>query len=97
MKKQINWSSKNDNFNQEELDFILALLSDLDPLTKGPWLEKFQSKFQKYIGSKDNSCFGLTSAASKSEGPGDFQVNFLNKLNNINEKEIIDNLKITSV
>ena len=36
-------------------------------------------------------------AASKSEGPGDFQVNFLNKLNNITEKEILDNLKITSV
>ena len=67
MKKQINWSSKNDNFNREELDFISSLLSDLDPLTKGPWLEKFQSKFQKYIGSKDNSCFGLTSAASALE------------------------------
>ena len=26
-------------------------------------------------------------AASKSEGPGDFQVNFLNKLNNITEKD----------
>ena len=42
MKKQINWSSKNDNLNKEELEFISSLLRDLDPLTKGPWLEKFQ-------------------------------------------------------
>ena len=67
MKKQINWSSKNDNLNHEELNFVLSLLSDLDPLTKGPWLDKFQSKFQNYIGSKENSCFGLTSAASALE------------------------------
>ena len=67
MKKQINWSSKNDNLNHEELNFVLSLLSDLDPLTKGPWLDKFQSKFQNYIGSNENSCFGLTSAASALE------------------------------
>ena len=62
MKKQINWSSKNDNLNKEELEFISKLLIDLDPLTKGPWLEKFQVKFQNYLGAKENSCFGLTSA-----------------------------------
>lgn len=67
MKKQINWSSKNDNLNKEELEFISKLLIDLDPLTKGPWLEKFQVKFQNYLGANENSCFGLTSAASALE------------------------------
>ena len=40
MKKQINWSSKNDNLNKEELEFISKLLIDLDTLTKKKEIKK---------------------------------------------------------
>lgn len=77
MKYKVDWSGRALDYSNEELDTIINVVKNADPLTQGRYLTEFENTIKKYLGVEH--AFGLTSAASALEliavlsklGPGD--------------------------
>jgi dTDP-4-amino-4,6-dideoxygalactose transaminase len=77
MKYKIDWSGRALDYTKEEIDTIVNVAKNADPLTQGSYLSEFENTIKKYVGIE--YAFGLTSAASALEliavlsklGPGD--------------------------
>jgi perosamine synthetase len=77
MKFKIDFSGRAHDYTEEEIEVIVDVAKNADPLTQGNYLTKFEDSIKKYIGVEH--AFGLTSAASALEliavlsrlGPGD--------------------------
>ena len=77
MTYRIDWSGRAAEYTEEEIDTIVNVAKNADPLTQGNYLLAFEDAMKKYIGVQH--AFGLTSAASALElaavlsrlGPGD--------------------------
>ena len=77
MKYKIDWSGRSLDYTKEEIDTIVSVAKNADPLTQGNYLSEFEDTIKKYVGVEH--AFGLTSAASALEliavlsklGPGD--------------------------
>ena len=65
MKYKIDWSGRSVNYTKEEVDVLVNVAKNADPLTQGGYLSEFENSIKKYIGV-DNA-FGLSSAASALE------------------------------
>jgi len=77
VKYKVDWSGRALDYSNEELDTIINVVKNADPLTQGRYLTEFENTIKKYLGVEH--AFGLTSAASALEliavlsklGPGD--------------------------
>ena len=62
---KIDWSGRAHDYNEEEIQTIVDVAKEADPLTQGSHLAEFESSIRKYIDVEH--VFGLTSAASALE------------------------------
>jgi len=65
MKYKIDWSGRSVSYTKEEVDVLVNIAKNADPLTQGGYLSEFEDSIKKYIGV--DNVFGLTSAASALE------------------------------
>ena len=65
MKYKIDFSGKAINYSDEEIKVINDVARNADPLTQGPYLQKFENDIKNYLGVEH--VFGVTSAASALE------------------------------
>jgi len=65
MKHKIEWSGRSIEYTKDEIDTIVNVAKNADPLTQGEYLSRFEDCLKKTL-SVDN-VFGLTSAASALE------------------------------
>lgn len=76
-KRSIPWSGRAHNYTKEELDIVVKVASEADPLTQGPYLKQFEATAREYLNV--DHAFGITNAANGLElaallsglGPGD--------------------------
>jgi len=65
MEYKINWSGRSLDYTTEEIDVLVNVAKNADPLTQGDYLSEFENSIKKQIGV--DHAFGLTSAASALE------------------------------
>ena len=77
MAYKINWSGRAIDYTDDEVDTIIRVSREADPLTQGSYLAEFEDCIKEYLSVEH--AFGLTNAASALEliailsglGPGD--------------------------
>lgn len=52
LKFKIDWTNNSIQYSSEEKKAVMAAMKDAVPFTQGKYLEKFENKFQNYIGNK---------------------------------------------
>ena len=55
---KVNWSGRSLTYTKEEIDAVLKVVREADPLTQGKYLEEFEQAFAAYTGTAH--CFGVT-------------------------------------
>lgn len=65
MTVRVDWSGRALSYSEDELQTIIDVSSNADPLTQGGYLNKFEEKIKSYLGVEH--AFGLTNAASALE------------------------------
>ena len=65
MKYKIDWSGRSINYSQEELETIIDVVNNADPMTQGKYLQEFERTVSNYLGV--NHAFAMTNAASALE------------------------------
>lgn len=75
---RIKWSGKSIAYTEEEIQAVVEVMRNADPQTQGPYQEKFERDFDRFIGLGGH-CYAMTNCASALEvaadlariGPGD--------------------------
>ena len=66
MKKKTNfiidWSGKAIDYSREEIDTVIDLMKNADPMTQGKYLKKFESDFAQYNGTPN--CFAVANCSN---------------------------------
>ena len=62
---KINWSGRSHKYSQEDVNYLVDIIKNADPLTQGKYLKKFEERFAKYINKKN--VFAMSSAAAALE------------------------------
>ena len=52
LKMKINWSGRSHKYSQEDVNYLVDIIKNADPLTQGKYLKKFEERFAKYINKK---------------------------------------------
>ena len=50
MKYKIDWSGRSLDYTKEEIDTIVSVAKNADPLTQGNYLSEFEDTIKKYVG-----------------------------------------------
>ena len=62
---KINWSGRAHNYSRKEINYLVNIIKNADPLSQGKYLKKFEDVFGKYINKKN--VFAVSSAAGALE------------------------------
>ena len=65
MAYKVDWSGRSLDYSSEEIETIVSVAKNADPLTQGKHLSEFENSLKNYVGV--DHAFGLTSAASALE------------------------------
>jgi dTDP-4-amino-4,6-dideoxygalactose transaminase len=61
----IDWSGKAFDYNKEEIDTVVGLMKNTDPLTQGSYLKQFEKDFAQFNGTPN--CFAVSNCTSALE------------------------------
>lgn len=62
---KINWSGRAHNYSQKDINFLVNVIKNADPLTQGKFLNQFENDLSKYL--KTKNVFAVSSAAAALE------------------------------
>lgn len=62
---KINWSGRAHDYSQKDINYLIKVIKNADPLTQGKFLNKFEVNLSRYL--KTNNIFAVSSAASALE------------------------------
>lgn len=62
----VDWSGRSLEYTEDELNYIVNVIKDADPLTQGKYQEEFERKFAEYIGGSNNA-FAVSNCTSALE------------------------------
>ena len=62
---KVNWSGRSHKYSNKDINYLVNIIKNADPLTQGKYLRKFEEVFAKYIGKKN--VFAVSSAAAALE------------------------------
>ena len=62
---KVPWSGRGHQYTQEEIDLVVEVMKNADPLTQGKYQAEFEQKFSKYLGVQHS--FSMTSATAALE------------------------------
>jgi len=73
----VNWSGRGHKYSPEEIETVVRVMSEADPLTQGRHQAEFEERFAEYLGAKH--CFAVSNCTAALElsailsgiGPGD--------------------------
>ena len=54
---KVNFSGRAIRYTEEEIAVVVEAMRNADPLTQGQYMRAFESKFARYQGVADGSCF----------------------------------------
>lgn len=54
---KVNFSGRAIRYTEEEIAVVVEACANADPLTQGQYMRAFESKFARYQGVADGSCF----------------------------------------
>src|ERR1017187_8874670 len=65
MEYKINFSGTGHRYTQEEIDVVVKVMNEADPLTQGKYRNEFEEKFKRMIGL--DHCFAVHTATAALE------------------------------